>query len=80
MATMTTKANAEAAYNDRLDQVHVLIGMLREGIKIHSKAFADDRANWGYVGDLGHVKSELVNLVASMTGMEPEAVAKIAES
>jgi hypothetical protein len=80
MATMTTKANAEAAYNDRIGQVSVLIGMLRESIKIHAEAFADDRANWGYVGDLGHVKSELVNLVASMTAQTPEAVAAIAEA
>lgn len=56
-------ANAKETYKTRQKEVKSLIGQLQTTLKRHNLKFKKNETNWGYPGDLGHVKAELKELV-----------------
>ena len=46
-------------YDDLTDAIIDLLDELRGDIGIHNRNFDKDGRNWGYIGDLEHVKSLL---------------------
>lgn len=64
----TAAATAKAQYEERAADIKKLISRLQRALKKHEREFAKDEKNWGYAGDLGHVYSELNNIVDFMRG------------
>ena len=56
---MTRTQDTAQQYDDLTDAIIDLLDELRGDIGIHNRNFDKDGRNWGYIGDLEHVKSLL---------------------
>jgi hypothetical protein len=54
--------DSKNSYNQNKKEINQQIKMLKESLEKHSKNFKKDEKNWGFVGDLGMVKSKLSEL------------------
>ena len=69
-----TTTNARDTYQARRGDIARLIDVLQMELDKHATAAKSDPKNWGKVGDLGKVRSDLIDLVGFMSGMDREAV------
>jgi hypothetical protein len=77
MTNCTTKKpepTAPETYAARANDIARLIDVLQMELQKHAEDAKADPTNWGRVGDLGHVRGDLINLVTFMSGMETEEV------
>lgn len=65
---------AAETYAARASDIARLIDVLEMHLEIHAEAAKADPTNWGRAGDLGKVRSDLVNLVGFMANMDPADV------
>jgi hypothetical protein len=72
-AKKDTKTAAET-YAVRRSDIARLIDVLEMHLEINDQAHAEAPGNWGLVGNLEKVKSDLVSLVGFMANMEPADV------
>ena len=75
-AKKTTKPESTApeAYAARANDIARLIDVLQMELEKHADAAKGDSKCWGRVGDLGKVRSDLIDTVAFMSGMDREDV------
>jgi hypothetical protein len=50
-------------YEANLDEINSKLKELKTKIKKHKAQFEKNNSNWGFVGDLSHINTELDNLV-----------------
>ena len=62
------RGSARLMYDSRKGDARKLLAMLSDAIDAHATEQSRDSTNWGFTGDLGRVRDDLVNLVASITG------------
>ncbi len=77
MTKRTTKKpepTAAETYAARANDIARLIDVLQMELEKHAEAAKAEPANWGRVGDLGKVRSDLIDLVGFMSGMERDEV------
>lgn len=67
-ASERTAADAKKEYEDKAKAVKKLMDRLQKVLKKHESEFRKDEKDWGYVGDLGHVESELNDVVRFLRG------------
>lgn len=75
--TTKTKApqpSAPQTYAARRTDIARLIDVLEMHLEINDQAHAEAPGNWGLVGNLEKVRSDLIGLVGFMANMEPEHV------
>jgi len=74
--TKTTKPEPTAAetYAARRSDIARLMDVLQMELDKHDAEQKADPKNWGHAGDLGKVRSDLINLVGFMSNMDPEHV------
>lgn len=65
---------AREAYAQRRGDIARLLDVLDMELTKHAEGAKADPTNWGRIGDLGHVRGDLINLVAFLSGMETEEV------
>ena len=72
----TTKPEPTAAetYAARRSDIARLMDVLQMELDKHDEQAKADPKNWGHVGDLGKVRSDLINLVGFMSNMDPEHI------
>lgn len=72
----TTKPEPTAAetYAVRQNDIARLMDVLQMELDKHAEAAKADPKNWGRTGDLGKVRSDLIELVGFMSGMDREHV------
>ena len=72
----TTKPEPTAAetYAARQNDIARLMDVLQMELDKHAVAAKADPRNWGRTGDLGKVRSDLIDTVAVMSGMDREDV------
>ena len=58
------KTTAAEAYRSRRLDVEKLLDMLREEVAHHAEFAATEPRDWGFAGDLGHVRDLLVEALA----------------
>ena len=68
------RTNARDAYQTRANDIARLIDVLQMELDKHATAAKADAKCWGKVGDLGKVRSDLIDLVSFMSGMDREAI------
>jgi len=66
--------NARDAYQARTHDIARLMDVLQMELEKHAAAAQAQPKCWGKVGDLGKVRSDLIELVGFLSGMEREAV------
>jgi hypothetical protein len=76
---MTTRSNqpeptAPEAYAQRRADIARLLDVLDMELDKHADAARRDPANWGPPGDLAKVRSDLIDMVAFISGMQRDAV------
>ncbi len=64
--TKTTKQTAAACYAERHAECADLLKHIAHRLDEHRKHQAQEPANWGYAGDLGHVSQELAYVLAAL--------------
>ena len=64
--TNTTKQTAAACYAERHAECEKLIKQIAFQLDVHRGCQAQEPANWGHAGDLGHVTEELAYVLASL--------------
>lgn len=72
----TTTETAAQTYAERRRDIDWLLETLRAELDEHAGEAADAPNNWSIAGDLGHVRNELIEIVAFMTELEPAEVAR----
>lgn len=55
--------NANQTYNQKAQNIQTLIQQLQDKLAAHQQAQAKSPAHWTHVGDLGHIETELEELV-----------------
>lgn len=66
--------NAPDAYRSHASDIARLIDVLQMELDKHAAAAKADPKNWGRVGDLGKIRSDLIEMVSFMSRMDREAV------
>lgn len=69
-----TQPTAAEAYAARAGDIARLIDVLQMELEKHAEGATADPRNWGHAGDLGKVRSELIDVVGFMSGMERDEV------
>ncbi len=69
-----TANDARAAYNARANDIARLMDVLQMELDKHADAAKADARCWGKVGDLGKVRSDLIELVAFMSSVDRENI------
>ena len=74
--TKTTKPEPTAAeaYAARRNDIARLMDVLQMELDKHAEGAKADPRNWGFAGSLGKVRSDLIDLVGFMSGMDREHV------
>ena len=65
---------AAETYATRRNDIARLMDVLQMELDKHAEAAKADPRNWGRTGDLGKVRSDLIDLVGFMSGMDREHV------
>ena len=66
MTATKTKQTAAACYAERHTECKDLLKRIATRLEQHKKDQAQEPANWGYPGDLGHITEELAYVLASL--------------
>jgi hypothetical protein len=66
--------SAPETYSQRRGDIARLLDVLDMELAKHAEGMKADPTNWGRVGDLGKVRSDLIDMVGFMSGMEREEV------
>ena len=64
--TRTTKQTAAACYAERHAECEKLLKRIAFQLDVHRGCQAQEPANWGHAGDLGHVTEELAYVLADL--------------
>ncbi len=72
----TTKPEPTAAetYAARRNDIARLMDVLQMELDKHAEGAKADPTNWGITGNLGKVRSDLIDLVGFLSNMDPEHV------
>lgn len=55
-------ATVKETYKKRQSEINNQIKLLQLALDAHAKKFEKNETNWGYVGDLGHIKDSISDL------------------
>ena len=68
------KNDARETYQAKANDIARLIDVLQMELDKHAEAARADQRCWGKVGDLGKVRSDLIDLVAFMSSVDRENI------
>ena len=68
------KNDARETYQAKANDIARLIDVLQMELDKHAEAAKADERCWGKVGDLGKVRSDLIDLVAFMSSVDRENI------
>ena len=72
--TPTSDPSASETYAQRRSDIARLLDVLGMELDKHAEAAKADPKCWGRVGDLGKVRSDLIDMVGFLSNMDPEHV------
>ncbi|GIK54164.1 MAG: hypothetical protein BroJett014_31370 [Planctomycetota bacterium] len=72
--TDKTEPTAAEAYAARRNDIARLLDVLEMELDKHDEQAKADPRNWGLPGNLGKVRSDLIDLVGFISGMERERI------
>ena len=72
--TAKPEPTAAETYAARRNDIARLMDVLQMELDKHAEGAKADPRNWGFAGSLGKVRSDLIDLVGFMSGMDREHV------
>ena len=76
MTDHARNTTARQAYDQHRRDIDRLLGMIKAELRNHRSRAQREPRDSGYTGDLGHVQSQLVEVLAFLTNSEPEQIDK----
>jgi len=73
-STRTPEPTAAQIYAARRSDIARLLDVLNMELDKHAENAKANPGDWGFAGSLGKVRNDLINTVAFMSNMDPEAV------
>jgi len=70
----TNNNNAQQEYAKRANDIARLMDVLQMELERHAEAAKEDPKNWGKVGDLGKVRSDLLEALSFISGFAREEI------
>lgn len=58
--------NASDKYKEIQKEIEANIELLKQKLELHKNKFDYDNGNWGYVGDISYINTQLSNMVDSV--------------
>jgi len=74
MTTSNTRQNAAEAYTAARNDIARLLDVMQMELEAHDKRAQADEKNWGFAGNLQKTRSDLINAVAFIAGMERDEI------
>lgn len=71
---MSTKQTAGELYNERLEDIGRVMHWIELEIDKHKTNAEANPKDWGYPGDLGHVRERLIQTLAFLSNSEPQEI------
>jgi hypothetical protein len=65
---LVSEADADTSYQHRRKEVFDLLKKINSALQQHEQRQRKESKNWGYVGDLGHAKKMLVEVLRAIGG------------
>ena len=72
--TPHTNPTAQDEYQARAKDITTLIGLLQNELATHAQASQANPKNYGYSGDLGKVRNDLIELVGFLSNTDREKI------
>ncbi len=72
--TFKTNTSASDAYRNTASDIARLIDALRSELDHHQQQADGGKINWGHVGDIDKVRTDLIDLVGFMTNSDSDQV------
>lgn len=72
--TAKPEPTAAETYAARRNDIARLMDVMQMELDKHDEQAKADPKNWGITGNLGKIRSDLINLVGFMSNMDPEHV------
>lgn len=61
-----SKQTAAEAYAERGNDIGALLDLISQELKVHAEDAAKTPKNWGFAGDLGHIRESLKEILQSL--------------
>ena len=71
---MTTKQTARKLYDQRRQDIARVMDWIELELDKHKTNAKANPNDWGYPGDLGHVRENLIETLALLSNSEPQAI------
>ena len=71
---MTTKQTARELYDQRRRDIASVMDWIELELDKHKTNAKGSPNDWGYPGDLGHVREKLIETLAFLSNGEPQAI------
>ena len=71
---MATKQTAHELYDERRQDIARVMDWIELELDKHKTNAKANPADWGYPGDLGHVREKLIEMLAFLSNGEPEDI------
>jgi len=71
---MATKQTARELYDERHQDIARVMDWIELELDKHKTNAKANAADWGYPGDLGHVREKLIETLAFLSNNEPQEI------
>lgn len=68
------QTNAQTTYEAHQNDIARLIDILQQEVQSHIQTTNDKPKNWGVVGELGKVRSDLIETISFISSMDRQAI------
>jgi len=65
-AKRRVKQTAAERYADHRNDIGIMLDLVGEELRVHAERASKDPKDWGYAGDLGHIRESLKRILESL--------------
>ena len=65
-AKRKVKQSAAERYADHQNDIGIMLDLVGEELRVHAERAGKDPKDWGYAGDLGHIRESLKRVLESL--------------
>jgi len=70
----TEKQTAAETYTNRAQDIAAMLGWLTDEIEVHAERANAEPENWGFAGELGHVRQKVKEILAFLSASGDEQI------
>ena len=70
---MSRKTAAET-YAERASDIAAMLDLIGQELKAHKERAAAEPKDWGFAGDLGHIRERLREVLGFISGIDEDAI------